>query len=111
MQLTFTRSQHDSWTVLTVTGEIDIATAGSLDEEIDGLLAGGTSQLVLDLSPVSFMDSTGLRSVITAQQQLESSGGSLAVVLGPGPVSRLFEVTGLRKTFRIGDSVADAVAS
>jgi anti-anti-sigma factor len=100
---------HDSWSVLSLRGEVDIATVALLEERIDAALEGG-SQLVLDLTGVSFIDSTGLRLVISTRQRL-TEDGELALVVADGPVTRLLEITGLDGAFPVFATVEEATLS
>jgi anti-sigma B factor antagonist len=78
------------------TGEIDLATVGSIRRKIDECVAAGCERLVLDLRGVTFMDSTGLHLVLDAHAAAREEGWELLVVEGPDSVQRVFEVTGLR---------------
>ena len=80
--------------VLVVSGEIDLATAPAVEREL--LRAEESHDLVaIDLSKISFMDSTGLHAITAANHRLRERGGQLLIVQGPPQVSRLFELTGL----------------
>lgn len=107
-QLEIRQHQAGNWTVLAVTGEIDLATAGELESAINSVLDKGMLRLVIDLKDVAFLDSTGLRVLLTAHSKLEESGGSLALVVPGGPVQRLLDVTGLDSTMNIYPSVEAA---
>jgi anti-anti-sigma factor len=93
--------------LVTVTGELDIATAPQLREALTGRPdAGGL--VVVDLTRVTFMDSTALGVLIRLQQALTAEGARLAVVCPPGPARLLFEVTGLDAELSLFDTLADA---
>ena len=80
--------------VLGISGEIDLTAAQAVDEEL--LRAEASHDLVaLDLSNTSFMDSTGLQMIITADRRLRARGGRLLLVDGLPQVRRLFELTGV----------------
>ena len=98
--------EADGWSGLRVAGEIDLATADQLESSIQTASEQG-ARFVLDLSPVSFMDSTGIRVVVLAHRALEERGGSFAVVTGNGPVRRVFEVTGLASTLSLYRELGD----
>jgi anti-anti-sigma factor len=90
-------------TVLSVSGEIDMATAPQLERAL--VAAEQESRgLVLDLRGVGFLDSTALHVLLRASERLNERGRQLYVVCGPGPVKRLFELTVLTATFRIHSS-------
>jgi anti-anti-sigma factor len=98
------------WAILALAGEIDIATAPVLDRAFEEVLSSGRTRLAVDLQPVSFMDSTGLRSLISADRRLEQSGGSLAIITSAGPARRLLEVAGVIDALQVVDSVDDLPA-
>jgi anti-sigma B factor antagonist len=76
-------------------GELDIATVPLADEAIRAAEVGGPARLVIDLSGLAFMDSTGLRMVMAAAARAREEGRRLAVVPGPDAVQRVFELTGM----------------
>ena len=82
-----------------VRGDVDLSTSPELGDTLTGAIDGGNS-VVLDLSEVTFIDSTGLNTLIRALKACETNGGALA--LGPklpAQVSRVFEITGLDDLF------------
>src|SRR3979409_2393089 len=74
----------DYGVLVTVTGELDIATAPQLREALTARPAEG-GLIVVDLTPVTFMDSTGLEAIVRLHTALAGAGGRLAVVCPPGP--------------------------
>ena len=95
-------------TVLTVTGELDIATTAALRDRIVGALKATTGPVIIDLSGVSFCDATGLALLVGAQRRARLSGCTV-VLAGPGrTVSKLLRITGLNRAFTIYPSVAAA---
>jgi anti-sigma B factor antagonist len=86
--------------VLTLVGELDTAAAGDVDDAVDELLGKGVRTLVFDLGQISFIDSSGLRSLIRARQAL---GAEDAVQLRSPQAAtlRLLEITGLEDQFRL----------
>ena len=104
-----TRQQGDK-SILSATGEVDVFTAPTLDEAISAELAAERSRLVVDLSGVSFLDSTGLGVLVKGLKGARDAGGSLR----PGRdrrdrIRRIFEITGLDASMPIFDTVADAL--
>ncbi|MGH8916487.1 MAG: STAS domain-containing protein [Acidimicrobiia bacterium] len=84
--------------VVAVRGEVDLATAPRLDTALKKFSG---QEVFLDLRGVDFMDSAGLKVLISHRHRIETSGGALRVVLGEGPVMRLLELSGVRDTFAI----------
>lgn len=97
-------------TVVTVTGEIDIATQGQLRTKLNDLVVAGHVDLVLDLSGVSFVDSTGLGALIGTRRRVHAFHGSLALVIPDESVMKVFTITGLEKVFAIHDTLEAALA-
>lgn len=88
-------SDEGSDTVFLLRGELDPHTAPDLRGEIDRVLEAGRSRLVLDLAGLTFIDSSGLRVVISAHKDTVERGGGL-VLRSPSPTTRrLLDITGL----------------
>lgn len=100
-QLEITSSERSGWTVLTATGEIDLASVDYLQSALDAAFAKVDPQVVIDLSAVSFLDSTGLRALIGAHRRGEDEGAKVALVVNGGPVERLLEITGVDASLNI----------
>jgi anti-anti-sigma factor len=90
----------DDGILVALAGDVDLATATVLDDELRRA-EESESLIVLDLGEVLFMDSTGLRTVIAADQRLRDSGGSLRIVNVPAQVSRLFDLVGISQHLAI----------
>lgn len=102
-----TRSEGDL-AVLTVSGEVDVFTAPDLDRAIAAQLAEGRTRLVIDLSSVSFLDSTGLGVLVKGLKGAREAGGSLTLVITSDRIRRIFDITGLDAAMPIFDTVDDA---
>lgn len=94
--------------VVSVRGELDVATAELLDRRLADQLEQGRHHLVLDLSGVPFIDSSGLTIVIRTMNATRRTGGSLCLVAPTPPVHRVLELTGMSLTIPISPSVAEA---
>ena len=93
-------------TIVTVSGEIDVATAPQLQESLHGLIAQGRSSLVIDLLAVTFLDSTALGVLVGALKRCREQGGDLQLVMADARIMKIFEITGLITVFPIVDSLA-----
>ena len=93
-EFSVTRRRTGEAVVVVPVGEIDLATIDQLESEIEAA-AGESTQLVLDLRDISFMDSAGLRLVLQCSRRLAEAGGALTVVRGTREVQRLFDLVGL----------------
>jgi anti-sigma B factor antagonist len=76
-------------------GEWDVAGLASVRQAISTVIDDVPECIVLDLSRVGFMDSTGLHAAIELTRRSTAQNIRLAVIPGPGPVQRMFEITGL----------------
>jgi anti-sigma B factor antagonist len=84
-----------------VRGDVDLSTSPELGQTLTRAIDAGSS-VVLDLSEVTFIDSTGLNTLIRALKACETNGGALALSPNlPAEVSRVFEITGLDGLFPI----------
>jgi anti-sigma B factor antagonist len=84
-------------------GELDLVTVEVLQAQIDELRSSGIAQIVLDLRQLSFMDSTGLRLLLTLDAAARSDGFDFSIVDRKGPVRRLLELTRLDGHFSRAD--------
>ncbi|MBB4662282.1 STAS domain-containing protein [Conexibacter arvalis] len=85
--------------VVRVTGELDLATVGILEQTVQDLLASGCPGVVLDLRELAFIDSTGLRMLLRLDDLASDCGRRFGIVEGTGPVRRLLRLTGLDARF------------
>jgi anti-sigma B factor antagonist len=89
---------------ISLVGELDISTADALETLLSDLsAAGGPRRIVIDLSGLRFMDSTGLRLLVTADLRLRDGGRELRLVRGPEPVHRVFRLALLEERLRFVD--------
>jgi anti-anti-sigma factor len=88
--------------VVIVKGEIDLGSAPMVDKAL-GKFSG--KEVFLDLRKTEFMDSAGLKVLITQRTRIEESGGVMRLVVGEGPVMRLLELAGVREAFSIRPTI------
>jgi anti-sigma B factor antagonist len=91
--------------VLTVRGEIDLATAPALRSAIQSELAAGRSRITVDLLGVTFLDSTALGVLVGGMKQCQAAGGDLDLVISEPRIIKIFEITGLTDVFSISPSL------
>jgi anti-sigma B factor antagonist len=111
MELRTDVSEVGGWTVVTVHGEIDVATSPTLRERLIDLVNGGATRLVLDLEAVDFLDSTGLGTIVSLLKRVRTHGGDLRLVCTEARIRRLFEITGLDKAVPLHASLDDAISA
>ncbi len=85
--------------VLTLHGELDLATRPALDGELLEAQSAGATELVVDLSQLDFMDGAGLHALLDAHARAQALGHQFSLVRGPRAVQRLFELTGTERIF------------
>ena len=106
-----TDSEQPGVVVLDVGGEIDIATSPELHEFLTALIENGPELLIVNLSDVSFIDSTGLGVLVAAVRDVRAGGGDLRLVVTQPHIIKLLELTGLDEVFSVLPSTSDAVGS
>jgi anti-anti-sigma factor len=94
----------DRGAVIVVSGELDLASAPTLEEELDRAAANGADLVIVDLRELEFIDSTGLGLLIKANRQAEEAGRRFAIVRGQSQVQRLLGVTGIEQRLTLVDS-------
>ena len=107
--------------VIEVYADIDLSVVSALDEALDEAIleleapprdgAREAKAVVLNLCPVDFLDSQGIRSLLGYRAALKELGGELVVAAEPGEVIRILEMTGVDEFFRIFDSLEKALSA
>ena len=95
--------------VLTPVGELDAFTVSRFRQEVAQVAAG--SQVVIDLSGVPFLDSSGLGALIGAIRRVRELGGEVAVACNRPSVERLLRTTGFDRIVTIAETIEGAAAS
>lgn len=102
--------RSDERALVVVCGEVDIYTAPQLHEALDASIAAGGRHLVVDLSQVTFIDSTALGVLVGAAKRLHSADGALAIVCSDEKIRRIFQITGLDQALAMHESRDEALA-
>jgi len=95
-------------TIAELTGELDIASAPALREQLLSLLGPGSSRLVIDLSEVSFCDASGLAVLVNTGRRARLLGGFLRLAAVSPQVARVLNITGLDRHLAIFPTVQAA---
>lgn len=98
-------------TVCYIDGEIDINTAPDIKKSFQGLLAKKTPKLVINLARVSYVDSSGLATLVEILKNMRSYGGKMRLTNMSPKVKSLFEITKLEKLFEIIAEEAEAIST
>jgi anti-anti-sigma factor len=89
--------------VISVSGELDLASSPALEEELERVAQSETQLVVVDLRNLEFMDSTGLSVLVRAHQRAEENGRRLGLVNGSQQVQRLLTLTGVADRLTLAD--------
>jgi anti-sigma B factor antagonist len=100
----------DPFRVVSVAGEIDVAAAPSLAAKLEEVVAGGGVDIVLDLSEVTFLDSSGLGVLVKYLKRVLGAGGQIRLVVTNRAVRQVIEITRLDTVFAVYDDLDAALA-
>lgn len=110
MRFVAATEQLDSGTpVVSVTGEVDLATAPALAETLHSVADDRLGELIVDLTGCSFLDSRGLSVLAATNGRLERSNRRLSLVVSNPSVLRIFQITHYDELFEIHPSLDEAV--
>ena len=87
-------------------GELDLSTVAKVQEELRRVEESSPPTVVLDLSKLTFLDSTGLRCIVTADERARDAGRRVVIVRGPDPVQRVFSITRLDERLEMVDDAS-----
>ena len=99
-----------AYTVVVLTGEVDATNSEELYNILESVVLQRPRLLIVDLSDLSFMDSTGLRMLLRATRELDQQGGVLSLAAPQASVARVLQLTRADQLIPVYDSVADAIA-
>jgi anti-sigma B factor antagonist len=108
-QALVTSSVLEGRRVVRVSGEIDVDTGPQLRDHLLGLVAGGEHNIVVDLSDVSFLDSSGLGVLVMAHKRIRTAGGTLRLAGCQPEVVSIFHLTALDRVIEMFPTVQDAM--
>jgi anti-sigma B factor antagonist len=103
------RTSHGDWVVLSVIGDLDLATAPGLRQDVLALISEGRRHVVVDLGPTDFVDSVGIGMLVAVLKRLRVHGGELAIACPDARLQRLFSVVDLDRIVTIAASVEAAI--
>src|SRR6266498_2251857 len=108
-QLTLTVHSDGHRAILSVGGEVDLATAPQLHAKLVDLVENGAGSVVVDLTPVAFMDSTGLGALLAGRRRADARGRTMLLVCPEGQVLRVLRLTGMATVFPVYSSLVEAL--
>jgi anti-sigma B factor antagonist len=95
---------EDRATVLAVRGELDLASSTALEQALEQAQTAQPELVVLDLTELEFMDSTGLSVLVKANQRAHDAGKRFALVKGSPQVQRLLTLTGVTDRITVAET-------
>ncbi len=102
-QLEIDRTAEDDAVVLVLRGELDLTSASLFERELLEAEQSNPRRVIIDLSGLEFMDSTGLRALLIARERAQENGHELALRRGPRQVQRVLELTKTLDAFEFED--------
>jgi len=109
VDLEFSEYVLEGHTVVEIRGELDLSSAPALRDRLLEIAADGPVRLILDLSGLTFMDSTGISVLVATERQAHVLGGTLSLAGPQKVVARVLHITSLDKHFPTFPTVGDAV--
>ena len=103
-----TEQLDDGTPVVSVMGEVDLATAPAFDQTLLGVAEERSGEVIVDLTECSFFDSAGLAALLATRERLERANRSLALVVANPTVLKVFQITGFDERFEIYPSLGVA---
>jgi anti-sigma B factor antagonist len=110
LNIDFKSDEEGARLLFKLRGSLDLATAPTVRAALSEATEKGTHDLVVDLTQLEFLDSTGLGVLIGAHRRAAEHGGSLRLVVPEGPILRLLNITGLIAVFAAYHTMEDALA-
>ncbi|WP_373566858.1 STAS domain-containing protein [Streptomyces griseicoloratus] len=98
----------NGWTVVSVTGEVDVCSSPAIREAVARLVDEGHRHFVLDLCQVTFLDSMGLGTIVAITKGLQAHAGSLLLTCADARILKVFKAGGLYPVYAFHDSVEEA---
>ncbi len=95
--------------VFKLRGSLDVGTSPSVRAALSEAVSEGPHDIVVDLTNVEFLDSTGLGALIGAPRRALEHSGKVRLAVNDGPISRLLNITGLVRVFAVYPSLEDAL--
>lgn len=105
------REVGENAAVITLSGEMDIYSSPRLLEEIFTLADGGRPFIVLDLSTLDYLDSTGIGAISAGRKKVRDAGGNIRLVSPSSLVTKVLRLTELEQTFQVFEGAEEALVA
>jgi anti-sigma B factor antagonist len=106
-----TEQDENGVRVISLAGEVDLYTAPEFKQELLRVIGEGATQVVVDFSDTTFIDSTTLGVLVGGVKRLRPNGGQLSLVCSDKNITKIFEITGLDRVFAIHPTREEALAA
>lgn len=110
MHVRVSSEQSGDARIVRAEGELDLHTAPTLQAEVDAALEHNPPLIVIDLTKVDFMDSTGLSVIVATVAAMRERGGEVRVVTGADKITKVFTLTGVDQQVGLFGSLEEALA-
>ncbi len=110
LSINITTEHHGETVIFKLTGSLDIATSPSVRAILLEETEKGKHDVIVDLTLLEFLDSTGLGALIGAQRRALEQESEVRLVVSEGPIARLLNITGLVRVFGVYPSLDAALA-
>ena len=105
MDVSLETRTEGAWTVIAVSGELDLYTVTPLQEALAASVAEGSVRIAIDLSDVGFMDSSSLGVLVAALKRTRERDGTIALVGVQGSPAKVLALTGLDAVFAMAPTL------
>jgi anti-sigma B factor antagonist len=105
-----TEAIRDGIVILALNGRLDASNAGTLEDKVLGLIAGGNQRFVIDGAHLDYISSAGLRVLLVAAKRLKASDGRIVVASLNEHIQEVFDIAGFSSIFAIYRSAEEAIA-
>jgi anti-sigma B factor antagonist len=106
-----TEQLSDHAYVISLAGEVDLYTAPEFKQQLLEVIGQGATDVIVDLSSTTFIDSTTLGVLVGGVKRLRVNDGQLSIVCSDRNITKIFEITGLNRVFPIHETRAEALES
>ncbi|HTU70898.1 MAG TPA: STAS domain-containing protein [Candidatus Baltobacteraceae bacterium] len=110
LSIDITTENHGETVIYRLRGCLDLATSPSVRAALVEAAGGDKHDIIVDLTKLEYLDSTGLGALIGGHRRAIEKGGAIRLAVGNGAIARLLTITGLIRVFPVYATLEDAVA-
>ncbi|MEI0531726.1 STAS domain-containing protein [Brachyspira pilosicoli] len=97
--------------IVMLEGKLDVNLSVSLESELDALIDSGSNNLILEISKVEYLSSSGIRVFINMMRKVKDKNGRLVLASVPGSIKKILKTVDLEDLFEVFDTVDEALAT